>query len=1406
MYRFAITTFLLGIGAAGATELPLFFEPNQGQAPERVQFISRGNGVASYLCGREARLQVGNSSVGMELRGAADPAGEGVGRLPGLSSYFAGRTARDWHTRIPQYDRVRYRDVYPGIDLVYYGNHGKLEYDFVLRPGADPSRIRVAYSGLKNLRIDKEGNLLLAAESGEIRQRRPAVYQEIDGKRTEVAASYRLAGHGEIGIDVAAYDARRGLTVDPVLEYGTFIGANSGALVTGVKVDSAGNVYLGGSVPATSSNSTSPGAGNAMVVKFSPSQNKVLYWATLAPDGQTSANSLAVDSSGNAIVCGSTASTQFPLVNAFKSSSAGAWKVFVSKFAADGQSLVFSTYFGGSRNDYLNGVAVDASGNAFITGQTLSPDFPVLNALQPKAGFGNTAGLVSNAVLAKFSPAGALLFSTFFGGSQVEAGTSVAVDSGGYPVIVGMAQSPDFPFKNPVQTQIVTEAGFAAKFTPDGQSVVFATALGGTWSSAGSLAFDPQNNIWITGSCSRTGSLPLKNALQTGASGSYISKLSADGSQLLYQSYFGGSVEDGLAGIAVDGSGNLYVGGLTASPDFPLKNSLYPYQNKPSLPVYASTGTWGFVTELSSDGQSLIYSTLLGGTKYQDSVSALTLDSSGALWAAGATASDDFPTKNAYQSTLNGSGAFTAFLVKLTGGGSQSSGPSLTATPGILNFAYVTGGAQPAQQSFGIGTSTGAATPFTVAVSTSSGGNWLSIGTTSGTTPAQLSVTANPAGLAVGAYSGTIHATAANFSAIDIVVSLTVSSPASILQVSAPNLAFAGSGQTQVYVRASDGSSVNVTASASTSSGGSWLSVSPTSFTTAAALTVVANANGLAQGTYNGTVHLAPAGGVGLDINATLIVTQSQQASLTASPASVTFQAAVGGAPPAAQTVNIGSSGGSASYSAAVTSGASWLSVSPQSGTLPAKLSISANTASLASGVYSGIVHVSSATAGSIDVPVTLTVQTAPPAVSPSSLTFGAVAGGAAPQPQTLNATSTGAAVSFTASVSGGTWLSVSPSSGNTPAKLTVSVSAGGLLAGSYLASIAITGGGASVDIPVTLQVAPAPAALISVSPSSVAANAVQPVVTLKGTGFVSGAAVHLGIANVVADQTLSTTFVDANTLQVALPASILTAGNSLSLTVVDPGAAPSNALAVAVTGAAPQISSGAVKNAASQLSGSVAPGELVSIAGTYLGPSEGSAAVADASGTYPTGLAGVQILFDGHPAPILYVSASQVNAIVPFSVAGAQATAVQVAYQGVQSAALSVPVAASAPGLFTADSTGSGQGAILNADMTQNLTTHPAAPNSVVAIYATGAGQMNQTLADGQMVSQLATPLAAVTVTIDGEAAQVLWAGAAPTLVAGMLQVDVVVPATVRTGTAVPVTLHVGNAAAQPGVTLAIQ
>ena len=553
------------------------------------------------------------------------------------------------------------------------------------------------------------GSLVLVAADGEIRQRRPVVYQEIEGRRTSVKASYRLARNGDVRIDVGAYDTHRPLIVDPVLEYGTFLGANTGARINGMKIDASGNLYLAGSVPATPASTGSFAVGNAIIIKFSPSQNRILYYATLVSDGKTQALALDIDSNGYAYICGRTGSADFPLVNAFQTTRPAAVSSmyalpevgFVTRLAVDGQSLVYSTYFGGSKPDFPSGIAVDAGGNAFITGQATSTDMPVRNALKSNANF-----TTSNTFLAKFTspPARCSSPPTSAGRARKAAKPSPSIAA----ATRSLSASPNPPTSLPGirSSSHRTEAAFAAKFTPDGQSVVFATPLGGTWSAANTLVLDPQDNIWVSGFCDQPAAVPLVNPLQTKATKVFISKLNAAGNQLLYQSYFGGSVWEDVGvpqGLALDSAGHLYIAGATYSPDFPLVNSMAPYRAKASLTGLAGAGSSAYVSELSADGQRLIYSTVFGGTKAEDRITAITVDSAGALWAAGFTGSDDFPLKNAYQASFTTGSTATAFLVRLTSS-SEASGRLVHQQSGVLNFSFATGGATPSSQTLSIGT------------------------------------------------------------------------------------------------------------------------------------------------------------------------------------------------------------------------------------------------------------------------------------------------------------------------------------------------------------------------------------------------------------------------------------------------------------------------------------------------------------------------------------------------------------------------------------------------------------------------------------------------------------------------------------------------------------------------------
>src|SRR6266849_4850425 len=415
--------------AASYGKFPLRFEANQGQADLRVKFLSRGSGYTLFLTSTEAVLAlqkpslttaaiqryVGNTpgnrrtSSAVLLRrkiGGANRIAriEGLESLSGKSSYFIGNDPAKWRTNVPTYAKVRYEGVYPGVDLVYYGNQGRLEYDFVIAPGTNPRTIRLFVVGAERLEASSRGDLVLNTGSGEVRLQKPVVYQESGNVRKEIAGRYVLRGKRQIGFEVATYDASKPLIIDPLLSYST---------------------YLGGS-------------------------------------GDDEGNAIAVDSSGNAYVTGSTGSTNFPTKNPLQSAVGGGSDVFVTKLDPTGSTLIYSTFLGGSAQDSGSAIAVDSSGSAYLTGFTRSNNFPTASPFQ--ADCQSCAGSQGNAFVAKLSVAGsALVYSTYLGGSgngtDGDFGNGIALDPGCGPApaapcnayVTGFTSSPNFPLASPIQ-------------------------------------------------------------------------------------------------------------------------------------------------------------------------------------------------------------------------------------------------------------------------------------------------------------------------------------------------------------------------------------------------------------------------------------------------------------------------------------------------------------------------------------------------------------------------------------------------------------------------------------------------------------------------------------------------------------------------------------------------------------------------------------------------------------------------------------------------------------------------------------------------------------------------------------------------------------------------------------------
>ncbi len=702
-------------------QLPLSFEVNQGQTNPRVRYLARGPGYTLFLTSRQAVLTLARGRepgrknshplattdvVRMELLGASRKAKiTGADRASGYSNYFMGNDPRDWRTRIPHYAQVRYQEIYPGVDLVYSGRQGQLENDFILSSGANPKAIRMGVMGVESMRVDPAGGLILKARGGEIYLRRPLAYQGRGRDRREVAVRYALHAGNRVAFALGAYNHRQKLVIDPVLAYSTYLGGTGGDIGYGIAVDSSGNAYVTGitnssDFPATTGaqSTTYQGNGDVFVAKLNPAGSassssatpQLVYSAYLGGTGTDSGAAIAVNAAGDAFVTGSTASADFPTTSGvFQSTYGGSGDAFVTELNSTGTSLVYSSYLGGTGADAGMGIAVDSSGNAYVTGSTQSPDFPTVNPLQP-----TNAGS-SDAFVAKVNFTGShLIYSTYLGGSSTDVGTSIQVDSSGDAYVAGFTFSRDFPLQNPVQgANAGTVNAFASELNPAGSALIFSTYLGGSADDrAFGLALDGSGNIYLAGSSTSTDFPTSVGAFQSsnhGQSDAFVAKLKPSGPTLVYSTLLGGSGTDQANGIAVDSSGDAFVTGFTESNDFPLQSPTQAILGITAGSLCGSTTCPdAFVSEVNPTGAGLIYSSFLGGSG-ADFGQAIALDTAADAYLTGSTSSTNFPAiagvQPAYQSSLTGV-AGNAFVAEIK----PANAPGMSIVPATLAFGNQT--------------------------------------------------------------------------------------------------------------------------------------------------------------------------------------------------------------------------------------------------------------------------------------------------------------------------------------------------------------------------------------------------------------------------------------------------------------------------------------------------------------------------------------------------------------------------------------------------------------------------------------------------------------------------------------------------------------------------------------------
>ncbi len=685
---------------------PIRFEPNRGQTDSNVLFFARDAGFRVALRRTAADFVLTDAkgdarAIRMKLAGAAEQAkAQGEDLLPGRSNYILGSNPKDWIRDVAQYGRVRYLGVYPGVDMVYYSRAGRLEYDFIVAPGADPSRIHLEYEGTRAT-LDASGDLILRLPGGSIRQRKPVAYQTTGGVKRPVEACYAIHGR-QVSMRLGSYDPSIELVIDPVISYSSFLGGAAGDRGAGIAVDSQGNAYVTGttSSPAFAKagafQATIKGANDAFVTKVSPDGGSVIHSTfiggtqTTAGFGHDHGRDIWVDGSGNVIVAGTTDSADFPVVagGAQTTYGGGFADGFVLKLNAAGNALLFSTYVGGAETDEIHGVGVDGTGAIYVAGITNSTNFPVVAAYQ------STLKGTRDAFVVKLNASATTrVYSTYLGGSQEDFAFDIAVDTAGNAFVAGEAQSADFPVASAYQS-VKNSAGdaFLSKFLPGG-ALAFSTFLGGSArDQAFGVALDGGGNVYLAGETASTNFPATSSGYQTamgGFSDAFVSKFSANGGTLLYSTYLGGSVTDGAFGIAVDAGGQAHITGRTWSSNFPLKDA---FQTQ-----YGGAFNDAFVAKLNSSGSALIYSSYLGGSKEDNpdnaagflGVGAVALDAAGNAYYTGRTDSEDFPTTpGSFQPVFGGrsftigdDSAFDAFVVKIGPGGTPGGGSGGGYTP-----------------------------------------------------------------------------------------------------------------------------------------------------------------------------------------------------------------------------------------------------------------------------------------------------------------------------------------------------------------------------------------------------------------------------------------------------------------------------------------------------------------------------------------------------------------------------------------------------------------------------------------------------------------------------------------------------------------------------------------------------
>ncbi len=753
----AISSQSAGVAAAKAApanfdwtkygQLPLEFEANQGQTAPDVRFLSRGDGYTLFLTGNEAVMTLRQPAPGstsrpgrakfgkdlhnrrpaekvsvlrMRLDGAnANASVSGVDRMPTKVNYFIGNDPKKWHTDVPAYSQVKYQGIYPGVDLLFYGSQRHLEYDFLVAPGADAKQIALDVQGADKLHVDRNGDLLMTVHGGEVELQKPIIYQTVNGERREIAGNYVLANNREVRFAVSNYDHSQPLTIDPVLNYVTYLGGTGTDTALGIALDAVGDAYIAGFTSSTDfpqQNAEPPtpptdiaAEGTAFVSELNPTGTALLYSTYLGGSGSANggdeANAIAVDAATplNIYVTGFTYSADFPVsTNALigapgpggTSTSGSGFVTKLTPSLAGTAQLAYSTYLGGNTEDQGNGIAVDASGDAFVTGLTLSTDFPTTANAYSQTALNPTNG---GAFLTEINTVtGTDVYSTYFGGTN-GAGSNflfgdeaygITVDASSNAYIVGTTTSTDFPPQGHTVSSCLTDTAgiaFVSVINTTTPALTYSTCLGGatTETQAQAITLGPAGIAYVAGQTTSSdfpvtaNSIPAPSGVGNGVVFvSLLNTTSATPNQ--YSTFLGGTNGDFPYGIAADATGNAYVAGSTGSADFPLTSGAL-------IQTRANGFGTGFISKINPGGNKqadLIYSSYFGGNGVGgtfDAAYGVGLSGTNAV-IAGQAASSNLPVTSGVVQSMLKSTTTNAFVADL------NLVPTISVSAASINF------------------------------------------------------------------------------------------------------------------------------------------------------------------------------------------------------------------------------------------------------------------------------------------------------------------------------------------------------------------------------------------------------------------------------------------------------------------------------------------------------------------------------------------------------------------------------------------------------------------------------------------------------------------------------------------------------------------------------------------------